>query len=44
MIGSGRVAVSQAFTSVREAGAVELRRRHIHVVDLEALKRAAEAG
>jgi CRP/FNR family transcriptional regulator len=44
MIGSTRVAVTQAFTKLREAGAVKLRARRIHVVDLEALKRIAEEG
>jgi CRP/FNR family cyclic AMP-dependent transcriptional regulator len=41
MIGAGRVAVSRAFAGLREAGAVEQRRRLIHVVDMEALERAA---
>lgn len=44
MIGAGRVAVSRAFAELREAGAVEQRRRLIHVLDVEALERAAEAG
>jgi CRP/FNR family cyclic AMP-dependent transcriptional regulator len=44
MIGAGRVAVSRAFADLREAGAVELRNRYIHVVDLEALRRAAGVG
>jgi CRP/FNR family transcriptional regulator, cyclic AMP receptor protein len=43
MIGSKRVAVSRAFVKLKEEGAVELRDRKIHVADLEALKRAAEA-
>jgi CRP/FNR family transcriptional regulator, cyclic AMP receptor protein len=43
MIGSKRVAVSRAFVKLKEEGAVELRDRKIHVTDLEALKRAAEA-
>jgi CRP/FNR family transcriptional regulator len=44
MIGSTRVAVTQAFTKLREAEAVNLRARRIHVVDLEALTRVAEEG
>ena len=44
MIGAGRVAVSRAFAGLREAGAVEQRNRLIHVLDLEALERAAETG
>ena len=41
MIGSSRETVTRAFTKLQEAGAVELRRRHIHVKDVPALKRAA---
>lgn len=41
MVGAGRVAVSRAFAELREAGAVEQRQRLIHVVDMEALERAA---
>ena len=44
MIGAGRVAVTRAFDRLKKAGAVEQRSRHIHVPDLEALKRAAETG
>lgn len=44
MIGAGRISVSRAFAELREAGAVEQRRRLIHVLDLGTLKRAAEAG
>ncbi len=44
MIGSKRVPVTRAFRKLEEAGAVELKARHIHVVDFEALKRVAEAG
>jgi CRP/FNR family cyclic AMP-dependent transcriptional regulator len=44
MIGATRVAVTRAFAKLREAGAVNLRARRIHVVDLEALKRVAEEG
>jgi CRP/FNR family transcriptional regulator, cyclic AMP receptor protein len=43
MIGSKRVAVSQAFAKLKEVGAMELRDRKIHVANLEALKDAAEA-
>ena len=42
MIGAGRVAVSRAFAKLKEAGAVEQRSRLIHVLDLEALERAAQ--
>ncbi len=42
MIGSSRETVTRAFTKLRKAGAVELRRRHIYVKDVEALERAAE--
>ncbi len=38
MIGANREAVTRAFTRFREAGAVEVRRRYIHVEDLDALK------
>jgi CRP/FNR family transcriptional regulator, cyclic AMP receptor protein len=44
MIGATRVAVTQAFSKLREAEAVNLRARRIHVVDLETLKRVAEEG
>ncbi len=44
MIGAGRVAVSKAFASLREVGAVEQRGRLVHIVDLEALERASDAG
>ncbi len=42
MIGSSRESVTRAFTKLQKAGAVELRRRHIYVKDVEALERAAE--
>jgi CRP/FNR family transcriptional regulator len=42
MIGANREAVTRAFVRLREAGAVETRRRYIHVEDIEALERAAE--
>ncbi len=41
MIGSSRESVTRAFTKLQQAGAVELRHRHIYVKDLEALERAA---
>ena len=43
MIGSKRVPVTRAFRKLEEAGAVELKDRHMHVTDFEALKRVAEA-
>ncbi|HZC18082.1 MAG TPA: Crp/Fnr family transcriptional regulator, partial [Rubrobacteraceae bacterium] len=43
MIAANRVAVTRAFAELREAGAVEQRRRMIHVSDMEALQRAARA-
>ncbi len=43
MIGSSRESVTRAFAKLQRSGAVEQRARHIHLVDLEALKRAAEA-
>jgi CRP/FNR family transcriptional regulator, cyclic AMP receptor protein len=42
MIGAKRVAVTRAFKRLREAGAVEVERGHIHVRDIEALERIAE--
>jgi CRP/FNR family cyclic AMP-dependent transcriptional regulator len=41
MIGSSRESVTRAFTKLQRAGTVELRERHIHVSDIEALERAA---
>ena len=41
MIGANREAVTRAFARLREAGAVEVRRRYIHAEDLEVLKAAA---
>lgn len=43
MVGSKRETVTRAFTRLQEEGAVELKRRRIHVKDFEALKRAATA-
>ena len=44
MIGSKRETVTKAFTLLQRAGAVELKRRRIHVKDIEDLKRAARYG
>ena len=44
MIGANREAVTRAFARLRDAGAVEVRRRYVHVKDLELLERAAEGG
>ena len=41
MIGANREAVTRAFTVLRETGAVEVRRRYIHVENIEVLERAA---
>jgi CRP/FNR family transcriptional regulator, cyclic AMP receptor protein len=44
MIGSKRETVTKAFTLLQQAGAIELRRRRIHVRDIEALKKGADQG
>jgi CRP/FNR family cyclic AMP-dependent transcriptional regulator len=44
MIGSKRVAVTRAFTKLKEAGALELRRRRIYVTDLQVLELSAGGG
>src|ERR687894_850220 len=45
MIGANREAVTRAFGTLQDEGAVELRRRLIHVRDAEALRRiASERG
>jgi CRP/FNR family transcriptional regulator, cyclic AMP receptor protein len=44
MIGCKRVAVSRAFSRLKEIGAVQLKERHIIVKDLDTLKDLAEAG
>jgi CRP/FNR family transcriptional regulator, cyclic AMP receptor protein len=44
MIGCKRVAVSRAFSRLKEAGAVQLKERHIIVKDIDALKDLAEAS
>jgi len=41
MIGANREAVTRAFSKLQDEGAVELRRRLIHVSDIEALRRVA---
>ncbi len=42
MIGASRVSVTKAFAQLQDAGAVELKRRHIYITDIEALERAAK--
>src|ERR671910_1377758 len=44
MIGSKRETVTKAFTLLQQAGTVELKRRRIHVRDIEALKKVADQG
>lgn len=44
MIGSGRVSVSRAFSDLKESGAVELRKRYIHVMDMDALTTASKVS
>jgi len=44
MIGANREAVTRAFARLRETRAVEVKRRYIHVHDVETLKRAAEGS
>jgi CRP/FNR family transcriptional regulator len=44
MIGCKRVAVTRAFSRLKEAGAVRLKERHIIVKDIDALKELAEAS
>jgi CRP/FNR family cyclic AMP-dependent transcriptional regulator len=44
MIGTQRVGVTRAFGKLQDAGCVQLFRRQIYVVDLEALKRLASAS
>src|SRR5215217_541366 len=41
MIGANREAVTRAFSKLQDEGAVELKRRLIHVSDIEALRRVA---
>jgi CRP-like cAMP-binding protein len=42
MIGANREAVTRAFGLLQDQGAVELRRRLIHIKDMDALRRAAD--
>ena len=42
MIGANREAISRAFSKLQDEGALELRRRLIHVRDIEALRRIAD--
>ncbi len=42
MIGANREAVTRAFSKLQDEGVVELRRRFIHVSDIEALRRVAD--
>lgn len=42
MIGANREAVTRAFARLQDVGAVELKRRQIHVEDIETLKEAAQ--
>ena len=44
MIGANRVAVTRAFGLLQDDGVVEIRRRLIHVPDLDALRRSASYG
>ena len=41
MIGTSHETITRAFAKLRQAGAVELRSRHIHIEDVSALERAA---
>jgi CRP/FNR family transcriptional regulator, cyclic AMP receptor protein len=44
MIGCKRVAVTRAFSKLKESGAIQPKERHIVVKDLGALANLAEAG
>lgn len=44
LIGSKRETVTKAFTLLQQAGIVELKRRRIHVKDMEVLKKVADRG
>ena len=44
MIGSNREAVTRAFGKLRKAGAVEVRDRHIYIMDADMLNHLAEIG
>lgn len=42
MVGANRVSVTNALSKLRAAGAIELKRRRIHIKDIEALGRLAQ--
>ncbi len=42
MIGANREAITRALGALREGGIIEIRERHIHVLDPEALRRVAQ--
>ncbi len=44
IVGSNREAITRAFGRLRKAGTVEIRGRHIHLTDADALQRLAETG
>jgi hypothetical protein len=44
MIGANREAITRAFSKLQDEGAVELKRRLIHVRDIEALGRIADSS
>ena len=44
MIGCKRVAVTRAFSKLKEAGTVQLKERHIIIKNIDALKDLAEAS
>jgi CRP/FNR family cyclic AMP-dependent transcriptional regulator len=44
MIGARRVAVSRAFSRLKQAGAVDRRDRYIHITDMDALQKASVDG
>jgi CRP/FNR family transcriptional regulator, cyclic AMP receptor protein len=44
MIGAKREAVTRAFARLRELGAVNVKRRYVHVEDIETLRKATEDG
>lgn len=44
MIGAKRVAVSRAFSHLKEAGAVEFKNRYIHIIDMAKLREVSKAG
>jgi hypothetical protein len=44
MIGANRTAVTRAFGLLQDEGVVQLRRRLIHVSDIDALRKSADYG